>query len=329
MSKIQWTEKTWNPLVGCSKASAGCKHCYAERDAPRVLRRLEATARSERALATVAAYQKAVRHGDGTPRWSGVAVPMPHKLAEPLGWRKPMLVFVNSMSDLFHPTVRDEYIAAVFGVMAATPHHTYQVLTKHPDRAAEWFKWIERKGAKQCEEWGDMEPGVLLGWQSERFGVDWPKGTPVGHDWPLPNVWLGTSVEDQATADSRIPHLLDCPAAIRWVSYEPALGPVDFWPFFSDNRGDGPRCNPDGSSALGWVVVGGESGPNARPFDPAWAQGVIEQCHEAGVSAFVKQMGSAPVGMALKCRKGGDMEEWPEALRVRQYPGEGGQEGAA
>jgi protein gp37 len=290
VSKIQWTEKTWNPLVGCSKASAGCKHCYAERDAPRVLRRLEVVAKSGGALATVNAYRKALNLEGKTPRWSGRAVPMPHKLMEPMRWSKPTLAFVNSMSDLFHPTVQDTYIATVFGVMAATPQHTYQVLTKHPDRASRWFD--EGRYARESE-------------------------TP----WPLPNVWLGTSVEDQATADSRIPHLLACPAAVRWVSYEPALGPVDFWPFFSDSRGDGPRCNPDGSSALGWVVVGGESGPNARPFDPAWAQGVIGQCHEAGVPAFVKQMGSAPVGMALKCRKGGDMEEWPEALRVRQYPG--------
>lgn len=324
MSKIQWTEKTWNPLIGCSKASAGCKNCYAERDAPRVLSRLEATAKSEKALATVEAYQKAVRRGDGTLRWSGVAVTIPHKLAEPLGWRKPMLVFVNSMSDLFHPTVADEYIAAIFGVMAATPHHTYQVLTKHPDRAAKWFQWVESKGGRRCEKWDDVEPGIMLGHQSERFGVAWPKDTPVCLSWPLPNVWLGTSVEDQANADARIPYLLQCPAAVRWVSYEPALGPVDFWPFFSDASGDGPRCNPDGSPALGWIVVGGESGPGARPFDPTWAGSVITQCAEAGVPVFVKQMGSKPHGLKLKDRKGGDMTEWFSGLRVRQWPKEVG-----
>jgi protein gp37 len=238
----------------------------------------------------------------GLGNWSGRAVPMPHQLAKPLGWKAPRRVFVNSMSDLFHPTVPDDYIAAVFGVMAACPQHTFQVLTKHPERAARWFagRWFA----------GQRDGGP-----------------------PLPNVWLGASVEDQRSANERISRLLKCPAAVRWVSYEPALGPVDFTDAFSvcDRFGEpsGPRCDSDGSAAIKWVVVGGESGPGARPFNVEWARDTIRQCREAGVPVFVKQLGARPYedhGVAgrwehrLRDRKGGDPSEWPGDLQVREWP---------
>jgi protein gp37 len=232
---------------------------------------------------------------------------MPHQLAKPLAWKTPRRVFVNSMSDLFHPTAPDDYIAAVFGVMAACPQHTFQVLTKHPERAARWFAVWRDGGA------------------------------------PLPNVWLGTSVEDQAAADERIPHLLACPAAVLWVSYEPALGPVDFSAWLPD-RGlsftDAEGVPVRGPARLDWIVVGGESGPGARPFDVQWARDTVRQCRRASVPVFVKQLGAnyidAKNGVGgysaspppeygrltrrLCDRKGGDPSEWPEDLRVREWP---------
>lgn len=347
--------------VGCSKQSAGCRNCYAIGAAASVLRRLDGRAKSETGRATVEAYREALDLAGSKPRWSGRAVPMPHQLAKPLGWRAPRRVFVNSMSDLFHPTVSDDYIAAVFGVMAAAPQHTFQVLTKHPQRAAEWFRWVARlnSAGDRLRRGGHVAYDVCT-IEAARL-VD-PPYLPPGRpgSWPLPNVWLGTSVEDQATADERIPHLLECPAAVRWVSYEPALAPVDFTRIdipglnmaptfrFDALRGGGSRTTSPWR--LNWIVVGGESGPGARPFDVEWARDTIRACREAGVPVFVKQLGARPVdsqaicvnqfhtdGTPVDCqfcgagacqmlqgvlrdRKGGDMSEWPESLRVREYP---------
>lgn len=378
MSAIQWTDETWNPLVGCSKQSAGCKNCCAIGAAASVLRRLDGTAKSERGLATVEAYRDALDLSGRQPRWSGHAVPMLHQLAKPLGWKKPRRVFVNSMSDLFHPTVGDDYIAAVFGVMAACPQHTFQVLTKHPERAAEWFRWVDseaRDSMRRDRHRGDAGSLVwcrdaVLKRAAERHGL---RRDALDHmqPWPLPNVWLGCSVENQATADEHIPHLLQCPAAVRWVSYEPALGPVDFerrtcsgsrHHMINPEHTHCAECGSVGvdgvwlddlNGGLNWIVVGGESGPGARPFDVQWARDTIRQCREAGVPVFVKQLGADPVdgfngcgvskragvfdrnrqcglpecedygcqhGMRLRDRKGGAMSEWPADLRVREFP---------
>lgn len=324
MSKIEWTDATWNPLRGCSRVSEGCRNCYAEV----VARRFAGPGKP---------YEGLVRlDGEGKPRarWNGTVRQVPEHLGDPLRWRKPRMVFVNSMSDLFHEAVPCEYIAAVFGVMAACPQHTFQVLTKRPERARAWF--------------GDN--GMR---NSSRAAFD-----ALGGDervlerrdpnvWPLPNVWIGVSVEDQATANERIPLLLGLPAAVRWVSYEPALGAVDFArvPFHSDyplvpfNPLVGGGAHTDTPWRLDWVVIGGESGPGARPFDLAWARTTIAQCREAGVPVFVKQIGTDPCPLfmstdpalsreanprdlygPLRDRKGGDMAEWPEDLRVREFP---------
>ena len=355
MSEIQWTDETWNPLVGCSKRSAGCKNCYAIGAAASVLRRLDGRAKSDTGRATVEAYREALDLTGSKPRWSGRAVPMPHQLGKPLRWKKPRRVFVNSMSDLFHPSVSDSYIAAVFGVMAATPHHTYQVLTKHPERASLWFRWaasLDTHGGAPVDTPTAMQ-AIAMDVHRVALGKYWNYDAA----WPLSNVWLGTSVEDQATADERIPQLLACPAAVRWVSYEPALGAVDFTQALAvcDRHGEpsGPRCDPDGSPAVKWIVVGGESGHGARPFDVQWARDTIGQCREAGVAVFVKQLGADPIdswngciiskrvnaherhrqcglvecvdygcqhGLRFNDRKGGDMSEWPADLRVREWP---------
>jgi protein gp37 len=313
------------------------------------------------------AYMDAVdSHG-----WTGRVACLPERLGEPLRWRRPRRVFVDSMSDLFQPGVPFEFIAAVFGVMAACPQHTFQVLTKRPERALEFFgDWLpsERPGEPEC--------ACVLRARRNGCDIGWPpieNGKVRRGRWPLPNVHLGVSVEDQPTADERIPLLLQCPAAVRWVSYEPALGPVMFtsrWPHSCHGavgpvdgqegydingcpmcRRCGMKLGGDPSFGLDWIVVGGESGPNARPFDVAWARSTVRQCREAGVPVFVKQLGANPIvpmgeplfawpvgwppttrslsmgapfslGMrpVFRDRAGADPEEWPADLRVREWP---------
>lgn len=265
MTKIEWTNETWNPVTGCTKISAGCQHCYAERMARRLAGRF--------------GYPEAPNHFDVTLR--------PDRLDEPLSWRKPRRVFVCSMSDLFHEDVPDEYICDVFYTMHRCPHHTFQVLTKRPGQMLEWFN----RPAASVSKWHR----------------------------PLPNIQLGISAEDQRAADERIPQLLQCPAAVRFVSCEPLLGEIDISPYLHGWHSD-PRpqeCDP----GIDWVIVGGESGHGARPMDPNWARSLRDQCQDAGVPFFMKQMGSAWAKLhGCRDSHGGDMGEWPEDLRVREYP---------
>lgn len=246
---IEWTEATWNPVTGCSKVSAGCKHCYAERE-----------------WARLSANPKTRYHG----RSFNEVQYHSDVLELPLHWKRPRRIFVNSMSDLFHGAVPDRFIADVFGIMAATPWHTYQVLTKRPQRMRD----LLRAGCMGRFE-ADAEECAAL------YTDQWPL------DWPLKNVWLGVSVEDQETADERIPILLDTPAWTRWVSAEPLLGPVDILGYL-----DGLAVNADISRPnVDWVVAGGESGANARPMHPQWARSLRDQCTAADAPFLLKQWG--------------------------------------
>jgi len=309
-SKIEWTDTTWNPLAGCTPVSPGCRNCYAANHArrlaghpnPKVGGPYAGTARTA---------------GDGRAVFTGQVNLLEDRLTQPLRWRKPRRVFVNAMSDLFHPDVPDDFVDKVFAVMALCPQHTFQVLTKRPERMAEW--------------------ALLNSTGGHVFHVASTMGSPRSGIWPLPNVWLGTSVEDQARADERIPHLLRCPAAVRFLSCEPLLGPVDVSPYLDgawangDAYPSGPRVN--------WIIPGGESGPGARPCNVEWVRSLVRQCSDAGVACFVKQLGARPRSSCdhfgvtqtdvggwwehlLRDHKGGDMEEWPEDLRVREYPQE-------
>lgn len=303
VTTIQWTDRTWNPVTGCTKVSEGCRHCYAEKVADRFWK--------DRKFTDVRCH--------------------PDRIDQPLKWRKPSRVFVNSMADLFHESVPFEFIDKVFAVMALTPQHTYQILTKRPERMREYL--AERLPTTR---WMDYARSYRPEIPTEAFNTK-----------PLPNVWLGVSVENQEYADQRIPLLLRTPAAVRFISYEPALGPIDIEPELMGATSCG---RPD------WVIIGGESGHGARPFNVQWARDVIRQCRAAGVACFVKQMGSkvqcrndqvadvwhyadgsdmdtvegprhpeyqyqgGSVTLKLLDRKGGDMAEWPEDLRVREYP---------
>lgn len=246
MSKIEWTNATWNPVVGCSKVSPGCAHCYAE---------------------AVHESRLSGRHGYPvfklwTPENAGHNVTlMPHKLDQPLKWRKPRMVFVNSMSDLFHELVPFHYIRAVFDAMGASEQHTFQVLTKRPERMMQFT---------------DLYYGAM--------GTD-----------PLLNVWLGTSVENHRFTD-RLDHLRDTPAAVRFVSAEPLLGPLDL-----------------NLTGIHWLIVGGESGPKHRRFEWDWARQLRDACRESGTAFFVKQGGGF--------RPGDKLEDLPADLRIREFPG--------
>ncbi len=262
-SLIEWTDATWNPVTGCTKVSAGCDHCYAERVTERF--------NGKGSFATVTLH--------------------PDRLDQPLRWwRRPRLIFVNSMSDLFHDAVPDEFIAQVFAVMAAAPQHTFQVLTKRHARmralAGDDDFRVQVAMDRAALELSSLRPGEPL-----------PDLLP---SWPLPNVWLGVSVEDQQWADIRIPALLTTPAAVRFLSCEPLLDPVDLSRWTrphaldcQDANGDPPwcTCGRDRDGYLDWVIVGGESGPGARPMHPAWARKLRDQCAAAGVPFHFKQWG--------------------------------------
>ena len=341
-TKIEWTQgddgvagETWNVVRGCSRVSPGCGGargeggCYAERQAIRQ-------------SGPGGAYEGLVRVGKQGPRWTGKVILVPDKLLEPLTWRKPRRCFVNSMSDLFHEALTNEQIAAVFGVMAAATAHTFQILTKRGKRMREWFQWVEATAtasgttpAKVCVE----QACRSFGGETQDPIADRIMAAAVGQtlhhlgdvaSWPLPNVWMGVSAENEDYAEERIPELLSIPAAVRFVSYEPALGPIIFWAFLKSAERDafsGVVLPPMLSSkpGLDWIIIGGESGPGSRPFNVEWARSVVQECEEAKVACFVKQLGRRPETadgrpMLLVSRKGNDMEEWPEDLRVRQWP---------
>lgn len=335
MTTIEWTRgddgtpgKTWNPTTGCDRISPGCDNCYALTMA----KRLKGMGQAK--------YQT-----DGDPRTSGPGFGItvhPDALTEPLRWRKPRRVFVNSMSDLFHARVPREFLARVFAVMAATPQHTYQILTKRPERAARILNERCKCGHPNGEHFrAQME------WAATSHSPTYVPGLEHGiyhrAGWPLPNVWMGTSVEDQKYADLRIPALLQTPATVRFLSCEPLLGPVDLrlpidhstherdhtdgvpWPQCLDcSTEDGPTVDwtvPDGPR-IGWVIVGGESGRGARPMNLEWAADLVEQCQRAGAAVFVKQLGSvwARDYTTGGDTKGGTPDHWPAQLRVREYP---------
>lgn len=336
-TSIEWTEATWNPVRGCSRVSRGCEHCYAES----VARRFSGPGQPYEGLVRLD------RDGKAKAQWNGTVRLVYEHLGDPIRWTKPRRIFVNSMSDLFHEALAFEHVAAIFGVMASSPKHVFQILTKRPARAREFFAWLDRREEQGRAMFPDDAPswriGQLLARELSRFGLSgarpgtdatgWEDFDPRRQPWPLPNVWIGVSVEDQQSADERIPDLLACPAAVRWVSYEPALGPIDFRRWTLAEHG---RHHIGAAPGLSWIVVGGESGPGARPFDLSWARSTIAQCRASGIACFVKQLGADPhvyvppsgapddggdfVPIGLADRKGGDMGEWPEDLRVREMP---------
>lgn len=248
-SKIEWTDATWNPIRGCTKVSPGCKHCYAE------------------------TFSERFRGVKGHAFEQGFDLRLvPEKLVTPLEWKRPRTIFVNSMSDLFHEGVPDDYIVRVAEVMAQADWHTYQVLTKRSERMLDLLN------------------------------------SKLGFAARLTHIWWGVSAEDRRYGVPRIAHIRAAEASVRFLSLKPLLediGEIDL-------------------SGIGWVILGGESGNRARPFDIGWARSILRQCQEQVVACFIKQLGRRPVDghtpLKLHSFKGKDWEEWPADLRVREYP---------
>lgn len=338
---IEWTDKSWNPVRGCSEVGPDCANCYAKHVAARF---------SGPGLA----YEGLARFSPGRrlAQWTGVVRLVAEHLGDPLRWRDPQVVFVNSMSDLFHEDLPFPVIAAVFGVMGAAERHSFQVLTKRPEVAARFFAWLEEQ--RRSKSGAVLPHGLYLAWAARKALEDASEerlASMVEEEhavhWPLRNVGLGVSAGYQEAALERVPHLFDLPAAWRFVSYEPAIGEITWSPAWLG-----------GKRGLDWVIVGGESGEGARPFDVRWARSTIAACRERGVRVFVKQMGSrshdgdrrsivdargvaapsltpesartlAPsyagggvdrAWLRLRHPKGGRMSEWPEDVQVREYP---------
>lgn len=265
---IEWTDATWNPVSGCSKVSQGCKHCYAERVFPRPY--------PGRKFTDVRMH--------------------PLRLRQPLQWQKPRRIFVNSMSDLFHEDVPTWFIDQVFAVMLLAPRHTFQVLTKRPERMCTYLSdpHLYARTLQFADEYLRVERPALGG-----VGISDPSLSPA------PWIWLGVSVEDQATADERIPLLLQTPAAVRFLSCEPLLSEVDLRRLCSPYEIDAlnPESNEDTyyeTVSIDWVIVGGESGTHARPMHPAWVRSLRDQCVSAGVPFFFKQWGEHQPGSDFK-----------------------------
>lgn len=349
-SAIEWTDATWNPVQGCDPVSPGCANCYA---------------------ATMAArFNKPGQWGEGLAvmvghkgKWTGEICLDEHKLDLPLRWTRPRKIFVNSQSDLFHEDVPREYIAAIFGVMSLSCHHTFQILTKRPERMLEELSDLF---LDECMDAAiRYRVGLPTGNKAREMNAnmpDWAKRDDAELVWPLPHIWLGVSAEDQQRADERIPLLLQTPAAVRFVSAEPLIEPISFrWKNSTPLGHLHPRHKHplptelgqiitdeyDGLRELDWIIVGGESGPDARPCDISWIRSIVQECQEAGVACFVKQLGKYPwhngigpfppkhiyreqtgqlfnkIGWLLSGfsdQKAGNIDEWPADLRVREFP---------
>lgn len=253
MSKIEWTEKTWNPTTGCNKVSQGCKNCYAEV----MHKRLQKMAPDK--------YNRPFLEG---------AIPHEPSLMVPFKWKRPTMIFVNSMSDLFHEQIPFEFVDKVFAVMAANPQHTFQVLTKRSKRMVDYFKNRPL----------GVHGMIREAWVEMGFSGIAP--------WPISNVWIGVSVEDQKTANERIPDLMLIDAAVRFLSMEPLLGSVDLERiemvsgFVNCLSGAEPAYKP-----INWVICGGESGKGSRPLAPIWGKYIRESCIDNNVPFFFKQWG--------------------------------------
>jgi protein gp37 len=336
-TKIEWASDVWNPIRGCSRVSEGCRHCYAERMAAR----FSQPGMWGEGLAVIK---------NGVAHWTGKITFDKDKLLEPLHWKRPRRVFVNSISDLFHENVEDGWVDKIFSIMALSWRHQFLILTKRPERMRDYMKRMHNDPGEFIasalldmhidDDYSCHVANYINGWSRWR---EMPEdGNPLNgavRRWPLPNVWLGTSVEDQKTADLRIPFLLQTPAAIRFISAEPLLGSVDLttipnapglaegqhylnalkgyaWETHGADYYD--VCNIDGR--LHWVIVGGESGPGARPMNPDWARLLRNQCLAANVPYFFKQWGE--YGPCENGEVTPNPEDWDNQPHAHTFPDE-------
>lgn len=357
ISDLKWPIDSWDFLIGCSYTSPGCTNCYGKEKAAWHANKYVSSP-----------YRKVLQKHDGKyVAWNGEYAHVVGKFLAPLNQVRPRMILTNSTGDMFHPSVPHHMIAAAFGVMAAATRHTFLIVTKYPHRAKDFFD-------RALEDDRTRNPGIeatpgrlhciheALVYEmtysgKEDFHTKWcPE---IKGPWPLPNVWLGVSVENQVAANDRIPHLLQCPATVRFVCYEPALSPIqldvlDYGSFASlsgltgdismAGRGTSPGMEFSKYPGLDWVVISGESGKQARPHELSWARSIVRQCRAADVPVHIKQLGSdvietgAPDGShdaldmqmqgagfsrihTLKLTgRGEHMSEWPVDLRIQEWP---------
>ena len=308
MTSIEWTDETWNVFVGCSKISEGCRNCYAINQAYRNNAMAQAMPNPGR----MKYYEGLTEKKDNRVEWTGLVRFVPEALDLPLKWKKPCHIFVNSMSDLFHECVTDDQLDQIFAVMALAQRHTFKVLTKRPERMVSYLRSAKNRVRVAAVDLG-REKSV------EHTAIE-----SCQWDWPLPNAWMGCTIENQKAVADRAHLLFKLYQGWKtFYSVEPLLEAVEL------NLSQYP---------IDWAIVGGESGPGARAFYLDWARSVIQQCQTAKVPVFVKQLGSnawdkclppahlAALGLInesycqlqLRSRKGNNMEEWPEELRIRE-----------
>ena len=309
-SSIEWTDATWNPVTGCSVVSPGCTNCYAMGLAGTRLRN-----HPSRAGLTI--------DTKAGPIWNGEVRLNEQWLTQPLKWKRPRTIFVCAHGDLFHENVPDEWIDRVFAVMALAPQHTFQVLTKRAKRMREYMVSGRRDAwsiaADPVGDFAPLSPQEYANRAHVRVSVPTKecfRWESVFSRFPLPNVWLGVSAEDQKRADERVPDLLATPAAVRFVSAEPLLGPINFEPLWGERAfyvGDAVSGFIDHEPCIDWIIVGGESGPNARPMHPDWARSIRDQC-DAGAAFFYKQHGE---WKALAPGDGDWPTDTPTMIRLR------------
>lgn len=272
-TNISWTDATWTTLTGCDHVSPGCENCYSAG--------LTATR-----LAHLPQYAGLADWVDGRGRFNGTIRLLPERLDRPLRWTRPRKIFVNSMSDTFHKDVPDKYIADMFDIMLRASQHTFQVLTKRPQRMAQLLR---RFRTIDGESW--------------YVSTDEPGPSGLCDQMEFPNVWLGSSVEND-TYTFRADHVRRTPAAVRFLSLEPLLGPV-------------PSLDLTG---IDWAIVGGESGRNARPMEEDWVREIAAKCAESGTALWVKQMGAVWADRNGVKAPAHTMSEFPADLRVQNYP---------
>lgn len=321
---ISWTESTWNPIRGRVRVSEGCRHCYAEI----VAARFSGEGQPYEGLAKWVDRPGGKREA----RWTGKAMLVEGQLQQPLRWGRPRMVFVNSTSDLFFEAIEQDWTDRIYAVMALAEKHTFQVLTKRPERMRAYLQ-DPNMPARVLS----LAPYVMVDKRNvpaqlarleERLKA------------PLPNVWWGVSAEDQKAANERVPYLLTTPAAVRFVSYEPAIGPIDFTRVWPDHTGNMNALTGEASHLLGmrekvkpldWIIIGGESvkpAADARPFKIEWAYSLIAACEGTTTAVYVKQLGSRPTyedenedEQALELGGKADVPAaWPVGLDVQQYP---------
>lgn len=327
-TSISWIDTTWNPLRGCSRVSSGCEHCYAESQAGRF-------------SGPGQPYEGLVRKTSQGWKWTGDVKIIEKDLEVPLHWKNPRRIFVNSMSDLFHERVTDQWLLMIFDVMRRCPRHTFQILTKRPERMANICQRL-----RFDPDYLDRRPRHLsLQYRTPGNGVMWLADSADGPGYRLMGgkgctgmtwVWMGVSCENQATADERIPWLLQTPAAVHFLSCEPLIESTDLREWLHGEHRDAGECEKwiqgdfvdfCAHTPLHWIIVGGESGSKARPCNMAWIRSIVQQCQQAQVPCFVKQLGAWPYSkedredhFLLRNRKGADPSEWPNDLQVQQFP---------